>query len=701
MTGKTVEILFFLFLSVHTAFGAARLDRDFTPASAISVKIQTTQTSLTIMPQKGFSLSECKPYLAWREVGQNPWNQTWADKMEVKWVNDNQLYIIANLDKTKVEINARKKEADCWEFSGTLTNQGSKPIELRRFHYLHGNVDQNKVGFLPLSGALGQQNMLIHDTESLSPSHEVVEKSWSQFYVFWPRPSDPIHDEPNWALAVDTGMILPSCNQAGWVLGATGPATAIGEIGLKTCEKPTKFFAGMLLDGVRLDPNESRILEKIIVYYGDWQEGLRLWARMTSDELGARPSQHSLTGFCSWYRKGSFILSDDIQKAIEQFATLPLPPGGRTIQIDDGFEVMPGDWRPNERFVNVWSTLPEKIRQTGSLPGLWIAPTAIYAKHDIVRKHPDWLQRMPDGRFAVSFSNWGYCSDPNWKWGPGGTQTYFLEIDRPEARQAIRGMFKQLLNEGWKYFKIDFTYGISSLRVPYDPKKTIMQTHRGLYALIREACGPDVLLNACIGQTGRFALGYADIARLGGDIGGSWSTIKSTLPELLLRVHTSGLWWQGDPDVFYLGQQGNLTQEERYLQTGTIGLMGGLMLTSDLPKEWSASDREFLSLFWTTAGPHVPSRHYVLWDAQGTPLAYLVSYEDGPLPEHRLGIYNWTDKPQNIEIKLDKLLLKPELKWELKPLLHYEEDIKLTSGNITVYKQPPHSIRIVKILGRV
>ena len=90
--------------------------------------------------------------------------------------------------------------------------------------------------------------------------------------------------------------------------------------------------------------------------------------------------------------------------------------------------------------------------------------------------------------------------------------------DHPEVRAFIRNIFERFRAEGWKYFKIDFTYSVTAARVAYDRKKTVFQTLRDMNALFREAVGPDVFLNACIGSPSRYALGHVDITRLGGDI---------------------------------------------------------------------------------------------------------------------------------------------------------------------------------------
>ena len=93
-----------------------------------------------------------------------------------------------------------------------------------------------------------------------------------------------------------------------------------------------------------------------------------------------------------------------------------------------------------------------------------------------------------------------------------------------------------------------------------------------------------MLISACIGEPGRYALGLVDVARLGGDTGADWSSVRGNMRRLLTLGSTNGSWWQGDADVFYMRTTDTkLTQEESYLLTGTIGLFGGVFLRPTFP----------------------------------------------------------------------------------------------------------------------
>jgi hypothetical protein len=111
------------------------------------------------------------------------------------------------------------------------------------------------------------------------------------------------------------------------------------------------------------------------------------------------------------------------------------------------------------------------------------------------------------------------------------SRTYFLDVDHPDVQTFMRDIITDEVRHGWKYLKLDFTNLIASGRVK-TANRTSFESYRELYRLFREAAGAGVTINACIGCPGRFALGFADAARLGGDIGANWATVQQNLRPL-------------------------------------------------------------------------------------------------------------------------------------------------------------------------
>jgi len=659
------------------------------------IEVETRNHTIQIKASGLGTFSRCRPYLAWRAPGATQWTEDVASDLQSERISSRETKLTCSVGPVIASVFMKRLDANVFEFSGSIKNQGAKTIEMARFHYLHGVVDPHGDSFIACD-SFGMNNFgVTKSADDVAPAGEKLANWCKSAGVSMPTLSDPFHDAKNWASSLDVGIFAPALNKPGWFMGYTGPGTAYGEIGFKTQTQPPQFYSGVLLDNVILESGSSRTLEKFIVYAGDWQDAMGYWVNLTAKEFNVKPQAKPLVGFCSWYQWYGGVTPEHVLRANDEFAVLPVPPGGRAIQIDDGFQVMPGNWGPNPRFEKEWKELPNKISAKGSMPGLWLAPTAIGDIHPISKSHPEMLQRLPNGDCAVSFSNWKWCADSN---GNHVDKTYFLEFDRPDSKAFIADIMKNAVKDGWRYFKLDFTYGLSTARIAYDRKKTMFESLRDLYAGIRKATGPGILLNGCIGYTERYPLGNIDIIRMGGDIGGNWAQVQGNLRELLTRSYANGVWYQGDPDVFFMRKaNSSLNEEENFLLTGSIGLIGGVFLTSDYPSQWSQEARKAVDAFWTPEGPRVPARHFVDYGDDNAIKAYMVSYNDAKAgPQHRVGLYNWSDGSQTIRIAMNELKLKSDLKWKAAPFLP-QQSVSLQDSSIVVQNMPAHSLRIVDL----
>lgn len=643
------------------------------------MNVEVVDNRICLCTRCGQSLEDCGLSLYWRYPGEDSWRISVSSELEdVTCSCDRITFVCKFLDQAACITITRLGASDVWQFSGCLENLGDRPIELARFCYLTGSVPHG-LSFLELQGP-HEKPCLRSAGDSLMAYRQDVESFWASMNVRWPRMPDAVHDTKNWSVSKDLGLFLKDWQSPGWGFAFIGPGTAFGEVGFKTDSNPAEFYVGVLLDNILLDPGEKRTLESSIVWYGDWQEGLKYWAKACAESAGVSQVKPALVGYCSWYQTYADVTPEEILRAAAEFESWPVPPGGRTIQIDDGFQEKPGCWGPNDKFKGKWQSLPDTIAAKGSLPGIWVAPTTIHHSHSIVSEHPEWLQRINDSP-AISFGNWD-------------GDTYYLEMDNPEVRQFMSDIIRQLVEQGWKYFKVDFTYPISAARLAYDRKKTLFESLRDLYQLFRQTCGQDVLLSACIGIPGRYALGSADFARLGGDIGTSWDVVQQTVRGWLIWSCTQGIWWQGDPDVFLMRKENSaLSFDENYLLTGTIGMFGGLFLTSDVASQWSPEAVSAVKEFWDESGTHTPCDHRVCWDSDGNVCAYRVSVIENGIMYHKVGLYNWTESEQDTYISLESVGLSTDSKWRLAATPRNSE-LTLTDGIIGVLKQPRHSLRI-------
>jgi hypothetical protein len=660
----------------------------FTAPRAFPIDIrQDSMHHIQVAAQDGPRLENCAAYLASRVDGQNEWEEERAD-YQVEQQTDDLLVLRAGFKRATVTVRFKRTASARWRVSGRLVSTSPEAIELARFHYLDGLVSDRSLNLLSMR-QYELPGRIVRPDEALPSPKAACEKGWGG--VVWPRLAEPVHAQANTAISGDSGMLAPNWNTPGFFFGFTGPGTAFGEIGIRTSQPVTPFFLAVLLDAVLLKPHEQRTLEEAVIAFGDPQDELRHWIGECARTLGPPRLRPPLVGHCSWYQLGQRVKPADIRKAIAEFAPWPAPPGGKTIQIDDGYQVCPGDWTGRGEWKDELPPLPAEMRARGFIPGIWVAPTAIQASHPIAREHPDWLQHDASGRPCIRFHNWRSFVPPE----SADKDTYFLDPDHPEARKFIKASLQALYAQGWRYFKLDFAYTISDNRVKYDRTKTTYETLRSQWTLFREALGEDALINACNGGMWRYAIGTVDISRLGGDIGSKPATLRRNIAEMMLRTHVNGVWFQADPDVYAMrAERSGLNFEQSHLLTATQGLVGSAFLTSDLAHQWNAQAAGVVRRYWNEQGPRVPAAMHVFLDSAGLPETLAVAYGQG---QYALGLYNWKDAAADVRVNLRELRLPTGMRYTARLDSYGGERFALNNGVLTVFGQPGASLRIVRL----
>jgi len=630
------------------------------------------------------------PQLTWRYDGEEKWTVSEPDRVELIGQSEGKYKFEACFGNVFVAFEISNIDGDCI-FTGELINNDEKAIELSRFSYINGKL-RGQPNFFAMSVS-GLNVRHFKPDDSFQTLKQYIENdTWGKWGVKWIRMNDPLHMQENWGSSTDVGIFTWAKNRE-LIAGFTGPGSAFGEIGYGMSREPLAIYCSVLLDGIIVTPTKHRVLETLMLTFGDSQDGLKKWAESCAKQLGSRVKEHSLVGYCSWYQFFANIKSGEFDQAIDEFASMPKTPGGKTVQLDDGYQVMPGDWRPNSKFADVWKNLPQKIEQSGSIPGIWLAPTIIYSGHDIVKNRKDMVQMLPDGKPAITFSHWKWCGEIVDERHKGDGTTWCLEIDHPESGEFIADIIKNAVAEGWRYLKLDFTHSISSARIKYDRTKTTFETLRDMYALFREAAGEEIIICACIGGNSRYALGYVDTARIGGDNMANYPMLKACLSDMLFRMFSHGLWWNADPDVFYLRtDDSELTIEENWILTGTIGLFGCVFMTSDFISQWSSEAKKRAGIFWNEDGLAVPEEIKDYWTEEKLPRAILARHKNGRV---LLGVYNLTDEICDISFDINDY----DQKFVFVSIKSLEGDIGIVrNDNLLIFKNMPvHSLRIVAL----
>lgn len=308
--------------------------------------------------------------------------------------------------------------------------------------------------------------------------------------------------------------------------------------------------------------------------------------------LPAKKHIDRLTGYTSWYNYFQKIDENIILRDLKGLSRAR--ESVNIFQIDDGYEPFVGDWLDynGKDFPNGMKTVADAVHREGYLAGIWLAPFNVQrGKSRILKEHPDWLIRNPDGKPQLGCVAWGGA--------------YTLDIYNPEVREHLKNVFDTVLNDwGYDMVKLDFLY--SQCRTPRDNKTrgTIMCEAMDF---LRECVG-DKLILGCGVPLGP-AFGVVDACRISCDVDLSYGgkfynsmSINNELPSAqnainnsMFRRHLNGRAFLNDPDVFFLRDHNlTFTWEQKLLLAKINNLFGRVLFVSDDAGEYSEAELEVL-----------------------------------------------------------------------------------------------------------
>lgn len=308
--------------------------------------------------------------------------------------------------------------------------------------------------------------------------------------------------------------------------------------------------------------------------------------------LPAKKHIDRLTGYTSWYNYFQKIDENIILRDLKGLSRAR--ESVNIFQIDDGYEPFVGDWLDynGKDFPNGMKTIADAVHREGYLAGIWLAPFNVQrGKSRILKEHPDWLIRNPDGKPQLGCVAWGGA--------------YTLDIYNSEVREHLKKVFDTVLDDwGYDMVKLDFLY--SQCRTPRDNKTrgTIMCEAMDF---LRECVG-DKLILGCGVPLGP-AFGVVDACRISCDVDLSYDgkfynsmSINNELPSAqnainnsMFRRHLNGRAFLNDPDVFFLRDHNlTFTWEQKLLLAKINNLFGRVLFVSDDAGEYSEAELEVL-----------------------------------------------------------------------------------------------------------
>jgi alpha-galactosidase len=321
-------------------------------------------------------------------------------------------------------------------------------------------------------------------------------------------------------------------------------------------------------------------------------ESLDAWAAAQPGRATA-PFQ---VGWCSWYHYFDRVTEADIRANLARAAEWPFD----VFQIDDGYQAAIGDWLvTNEKFPSTLEQLAADIARAGHRPGLWLAPFVAAPDSVLAREHPDWFARHSSGRPLVGMVN------DHW-----GGAVHVLDTSNPAVDAHLEQLARDLVELGFTYLKLDFTYAPGLAGTFADSQPTPDQRVRGAFEAIRRGAGEDAFLLGCGAPLGP-CIGIVDGMRIGPDVAPWWQLpdghwfppgYKATTPATAhalaatqARQFMHRRLWLNDPDCVMLRTtETQLTPDEVRRWARAVGDSGGMVLVSDDLALLGADERALL-----------------------------------------------------------------------------------------------------------
>jgi len=355
-----------------------------------------------------------------------------------------------------------------------------------------------------------------------------------------------------------------------------------------------EVWAQAFLGEAELAPGETRPLHGIVL---DDREGLDAsaklgaWATEVGRRGNARTAARYQVGWCSWYHYFHDLTEAQLRSNLAHNADWPF----EVFQLDDGYQSSIGDWlMTNDKFPSSIDQIAASIRAAGRTPGLWIAPFIVAPDSQLATKHPEWMARhVVEGIDKGPLRTWW---NPSWGGGENGFM-YGLDTTHPEVQDHLEMVARDLVDAGFDYLKLDFTFAPSFEGRWSDASQTPAQRVRAGYEAIRRGAGDDTFILGC-GVPLANVLGVVDGNRIGQDVAPLWKLPASAevVPGYLgvqpstqlaygntvARSFMHRRFWLNDPDCVMLrASETELAPEAARSWAHAVGVSGGMALVSD------------------------------------------------------------------------------------------------------------------------
>jgi alpha-galactosidase len=174
---------------------------------------------------------------------------------------------------------------------------------------------------------------------------------------------------------------------------------------------------------------------------------------------------------------------------------------------------------------------------------------------------------------------------------------YSLDTTHPEVLDHLEALARDLVEAGFGYLKLDFTFAAGVEGRWYDAGTTPAQRVRAGFEAIRKGAGDDTVILGC-GVPLANVVGVVDANRIGADVSPLWAlapsdeivpgylgiqpATRSAYAATVTRSFMHRQLWVNDPDCVMLRSEDTALSADAASTWGRcVGLSGGLVMVSD------------------------------------------------------------------------------------------------------------------------
>lgn len=444
------------------------------------------------------------------------------------------------------------------------------------------------------------------------------------------------------------------------------------------------LFSGVRAPHDTADPPPRRAdrvasAEFLVGGYRDYHDGLvdLMHAVAAREPPLPAPDLPPPLGWNPWYQYGARVDEATVRAVADVIAEQWAALGYRYVNLDAGWNVRDGDWRPNpQRFPSGMAALTDYIHARGLLAGSYFIPFAV-APELLDAPIPGTPFTFRDAVLKDANGNPIPAHILDWE--------YVLDGTHPAAQAHLRASAAAIAADGFDFVKLDFLHIGTQEGVHHEPTATAMEAfHRGMAAVRAgfAVAGRPIYLSAAISPL--YVHQYVHARRVGTDV--NFGQAREA-QNIALSWFTDLLYHRNDPDNVVVREDWfpGYSDELARMHATMAALGGTLFILGDDPRYLSPeraallTDPEVLEL----AKEGVAARPLELRETP--PPVWAARTRDGAVV---VGLFNWGDVPARRTVQFSRLGLDPARPYRVRDLWHAEAGVVTVRGAYTLELAP-------------